>query len=53
LCVQGLKTLESLRENFLITQALFRPTFEDLLNPETFDSVKFVILHVGIVNEFR
>jgi hypothetical protein len=36
----------------LITQALFGPTFEDLLNPEAFDSAKFVILHVGIVNDF-
>jgi len=36
----------------LITQALFGPTFEDLLNPEAFDSVKFVILHVCVVNEF-
>src|SRR5260221_1234981 len=52
LCVQGVKTLESLRENFLITQALFRPSFEDLFDAEPFDSMKLVVLHIGIVNEF-
>jgi len=33
----GVEALEGLRENFLITHALFGPTFEDLINPETFD----------------
>jgi len=31
------KALECHRENFLITQVLFVPTFEDFINPEAFD----------------
>jgi hypothetical protein len=50
--VHGVKALECLREHFLITQVLFGPAFEALINPEAFDSTEFVSLQVCIVNEF-
>jgi|GraSoi2013_100cm_1033763.scaffolds.fasta_scaffold466918_2 hypothetical protein len=39
--VYGVKALECVGEILLITQVLIGPTFEDLINPEAFDSTEF------------
>jgi hypothetical protein len=49
--VKGIKTFEALGEDLLIGQTLLCPTFEDLFNSEAFDSMKFFIFQIGVMNQ--
>jgi hypothetical protein len=49
--VKTVEPFEAFGETFLISQSLFGPAFEDLVNAESFDAAKFVVFYIGIVNK--
>jgi hypothetical protein len=41
--METVEALKAFHQNFFVTGALFRPTFQDLCNAESFDTMKFLI----------
>jgi hypothetical protein len=50
--VKGLEALETFRENFVVSESLLCQAFENLFDPESFETMKLLVLQIRVVNEF-
>src|SRR6516162_8143339 len=50
--METLKALKASQQDLFVTQALLRPTFQSLIDAESFHPMKFVVFQTSVVNYF-
>src|ERR1700756_1908683 len=50
--MEAVQALEPSHQDLVVAYALLGPTFQNLINAKSFDSMKFVIFQIGVVNDF-
>src|SRR2546423_5300392 len=51
-CVQCVEALKTTTQNFVIGHSFFCPALEDAINANTFDSLEFRVVQIGVVDHF-
>src|SRR5262249_57526103 len=50
--METVKALEASQQDLFVAKPLAGPTFQNSINAESFDPMKFAILQIGVVNDF-
>src|ERR1700719_2232122 len=50
--METVKALKASQQDLFVAQALLRPTFQNLIDPESFHPMKLVIFQSSVVNYF-
>src|SRR5256886_17473123 len=51
-CVERVEALKTTAQNFVIGHSFFCPALEDAINANTFDSLEFRVVQIGVVDHF-
>jgi hypothetical protein len=49
---ETVKAPEASLQDIFVTQAILRPTFQNLIDPQSFHAIEFVVSQISVVNYF-